>query len=119
MCLFAAIVLFAASMKLFGVAPRIRLVMAATREATVVMRSRTLDEREKEAAVQSAAIRVVGHALAILVRVALTLAVPFAFVALGSALGLYLIGDAMRVATTWSFIIGSTIVMVGALIVDQ
>jgi hypothetical protein len=45
--------------------------------------------------------------------------VPFAFVALGSALGLYLIGDAMRVATTWSFIIGSTIVMVGALIVDQ
>lgn len=119
MCLFAAIVLFAASMKLFGVAPRIRLVMAATREATVVMRSRTLDEREKEAAVQSAAIRVVGHALAILVRVALTLAVPFAFVALGSALGLYLIGAAMRVATTWSFIIGSTIVMVGALIVDQ
>jgi len=80
------------------------------------MTSKQLSEQQ-EAAVRIAAIAMARHACSILVRVALTLAVPLAFVILGSASGLYSIDDAVRAVGDWRFIAGSTIVMVGALLV--
>jgi hypothetical protein len=117
--LLIAIALFAVSIKLFGGGAKIKLVVAATREARSVIRSRTLNEEAKEAAIQAAAIRMFGDALSILLRAALALVVPFAFVLLGAALGLYVIDDAARAASDWYFIIGSTIVMIGALMVTR
>jgi hypothetical protein len=58
--------------------------------------SKDLSERQKEAAVQTAATGMFGHACSILARVAPILAVTLAFVILGSGLGLYVLGDAMR-----------------------
>ena len=113
----AAVVLFAVSLKLLALGPKVRLEVAALHEAASVITSKELSERQKEAAVQSAAIAMLGHACSILARVALTLAGPLAFVLLGSGLGLYALDDAVRVGGDWYFILGSTIVMVAALLV--
>ena len=113
----AAVVLFAVSMKLLALGPKVRLAVAAIHEATSVMASRELNERQKEAAVQSAAIAMFGHACSILARATLSLAAPLAFVLLGSGLGLYAIDDAVRAGSDWYFILGSTIVMVALLVV--
>jgi hypothetical protein len=113
----AAVVLCAVSMKLLALGPKVRLAVAAVHEAAAVMASKELSERQKEAAVQSAAVAMFGHACSILGRVALALAGPLAFVLLGSGLGLYALGDAVRAGSDWSFILGSTVVMVGALLV--
>jgi len=112
-----AVALFAAAMKLSGVVPKVGLAAAAAREATSVMTSKRLSEQQKEAAVRLAAIGMARHACSILGRLALTLAVPLAFVILGSAAGLYSIDDAVRAVGDWRFIAGSTVVMVGALFV--
>jgi hypothetical protein len=112
-----AVGLFALSIRLTGGGSKLRLVVTATQDAAAVMTSRTLDEEAKEAAIRTAAIGMFGHTFSILVRLAFALAVPSAFVLLGAALGFYQIDDAMRAATNWYFILGSTAVMVGALVV--
>ena len=85
------------------------------REATAVMRSKDLSEAQKESAIQKAAIRMFGSFFSILGRVILTLAVPVGFVMMGSWFGLYTAQDALLAAENPSFIIGSSIVMTGAL----
>ena len=112
-----AVALFAAAMKLLGVVPKVGLAAAAAREATAVMTSKQLSDRQKETAVRIAAVGMARHACSILIRVALTLAVPLALVILGAAAGLYSIDDAARAVGDWRFIAGSTIAMVGALLV--
>jgi hypothetical protein len=112
-----AILLFALGMKLFGVVPKAGLAAAAAREATAVMTSKQLSEQQKEAAVKGAAIGMCRHACSILVRATLTLAIPLAFVVLGSAAGLYSTDDAAAAVGDWRFIAGSTIAMVALLLV--
>ena len=115
----AAVVLFAVSMKLLALGPKVRRAVAAIHEAASAMASKELSERQKEAAVQSAAIAMFGHTCSILTRLALTFAGPLAVVLLGSGLGLYALDDAVRAGSDWSFILGSTLVMVAALLVAR
>jgi hypothetical protein len=112
-----AIALFALGLKVLGGVSELGLVVAATREATAVMTSRTLDEAAKEVAIRSAALGMFVRALAIAAKFALALAAPLVVVLLGVALDLYGIDDVLRAASDWYFILGSTLVLVGALIV--
>ena len=112
--LIVAMGLFIAGLKLFDVVPKVRLVISETQEATSVMSSKVLSDEQKEAALQKAAVHMFGSFLNIFARVILTIVVPVASIILGSALGFYEIEYAAHVASEWSFIIGSTLVMIGA-----
>lgn len=72
--LILAIGLFVVSIKLSGVVSKVRTVIVATREAVSLMKSTKLSEEQKEAAVQEAAIRMLGAFFSILGRVAFVLA---------------------------------------------
>lgn len=113
--LFMAIVLFIASLKVFNVVPKVTLVFSETRDATSVLKSKDLSDDQKEAALQKAAVQMMGTFFSILGRVGLTLAVSFSSVLLGSVVGFYEIGEAVSVASDWPFIIGSTFLMIVAL----
>ena len=107
--------MFIVAIKLLGIVPKVKNVISTTHAATATMKSRELSEEQKEAAVQKAAVEMFGAFISIFARVLLTLAVPITFVMFGSFIGLYSTDDAVRAASDWYFIVGSTILMIGAL----
>ena len=113
--LLLAMILFIASLKVFDVVPKVTFVFSETRDATSVMKSKELSDEQKEAALQKAAVRMMGSFFSILGRVGLTVVVSFSSVLLGSAIGFYEIGEAVSVASDWPFLIGSTLLMIVAL----
>ncbi|HSK41346.1 MAG TPA: hypothetical protein VK943_16395 [Arenibaculum sp.] len=100
--------LFVVALRFSGAVPQVRFAMAQTREALAAMSAGDLSEEDKETAVQKAALRMFGSFLSILLRTALCVGVPVAFVALGLAAGLYHMDDVVRAATNAWFIAGST-----------
>lgn len=115
--LILSIGLFVILFKVLGLLPRVRQVLATVGEAVAVMRSAELSEEAKEAAIQSSALRVLVSILAIVLRSVVVLAGPLAFVALCSALGLYSLDEAWQAAGNPYFIVGSSAVMIAAMIV--
>ena len=105
------------AVKWLGIVPRVKNVMSAIRAATAAMRSRELTEEQKEIATQRAALEMLGSLFSISARVLVALAVPAAFIMLGSVGGLYDIDDAVRAASDWYFIAASTMFMIGALVI--
>lgn len=112
-----AIGLFIISLKILGVVRRVGLVIRDVHDAMSVIRSTDISEEEKEAEIQKAAIGMLGSFFSITLRVAATLAIPVLFVAVGSLIELYTYEEAIYAASDWKFIITSTAVMIGAMIV--
>jgi hypothetical protein len=117
--LFLAIgaVVFVVCFKLLDVVPKLRAAVAVTREAQGVIRSESLTDQAKEAAIQQAAIHMARFAVGLLVRMALCLLLAFAAVWVGAHAGAYTMADVRAAASDWMFIIASSLVMVGALMV--
>ncbi len=113
----ASAALFFLGIRVFGIVPRVKGVIAATHVATTVMRSRDMSEEEKESAIQKAALEMIGSFLSILVRTALIVAISIAVVALGSETALFSMQDAIHAASNWTFIVVSTLLMIGAFLV--
>lgn len=109
--------LFVISLKFLGVVPRVTLVVANLQDATSVMKSSDLSEAEKEVKIQRAAVAMFRSLFSIALRSATTFAAPVVFVAAGSLAGLYTYEEAVQAAINWEFIVGSTVVMIGAFIV--
>jgi hypothetical protein len=111
----AGVLVFVICFRLLDVVPKVRAVIEATRRAQRIISSKSLTDEEKEAAVQSAAIAMAGSTVAILGRVALCVLAPALTVWLGAQAGAYSTSDALVAASSWSFIVASSAVMVTAL----
>ena len=109
-----SIVLFVICLKIFTVMPKVSHVVFETREAISVMKSPEMSDEQKEATLQTAAVRMFGYFFSILLRVALSFGIPLGYVILGSALGFYTTEEAVATTSNWYFIIGSTLVMISA-----
>ncbi|MGH6913058.1 MAG: hypothetical protein ACREH3_05070, partial [Geminicoccales bacterium] len=86
-----------------------------TQRTQGIIRSKSLTDEEKEAAIQKAAIFMAGSVVMILGRMALCLLVPTAMVWLGAQFGAYSTADALVAASNWTFIVASSVVMMAAL----
>ena len=111
----ASIGLFILGINVLGVVPRVKHVIANSREALSVVQSTQMSEDDKEAAIQKAAVRMFGAFGSILVRVAVICLVPVGFVYLCAGLGFYTTAEALQASTDVYFIIISSIVMIAAL----
>jgi hypothetical protein len=113
----AGVLVFVICFRLLDVVPKVRAVIEATRRAQGIISSKSLTDEEKEAAVQRAAIAMTGSLVAILGRVALCVLVPTVTVWLGAQSGAYSTADALVAASSWTFIVASSVVMIAALAV--
>lgn len=104
--------LFVICLKTFSVLPAVQHVVLETRNALALLRSKDMTEEFKESAAQAAAIRMFGSFFSILFRVGLCLGIPVGWVVSGSIFGFYQVEEASRIASSWHFIIGSTLLMV-------
>jgi hypothetical protein len=111
----AGVLVFVICFRLLDVVPKVRAVIGATRRAQGIISSKSLTDEEKEAAVQRAAIAMTGSLVAILGRVALCVLVPTVTVWLGAQSGAYSTADALVAASSWTFIVASSAVMIAAL----
>lgn len=114
--LVAAIGLFIVGIRVTGIVPRVRSVLAVSHTAVSVIKSTDMHDDEKEAAIQKAAISMIGAFVSILVRVTVICLVPVAFVMLFAWLGLYSIEEAIRASTNVYFVTASTVAMIVALV---
>ena len=110
--LVVSVFLFMLAIKLFGVVPQVREIMAETNTALGVMRSRELGDDEKEERVQKAAIAMMKSAVVVIIRIAATVAVPVVFVAAPVYFGLYTADEIYAAASNWIFIVVSSVVMI-------
>lgn len=117
--LMLSIGIFLICMKLLHVVESMYPIFATSRNALAVMRSGELTEEQKESAVRKAAGGMFRSFLSVTFRVALTLAVPAAFVAAGSATGLYTIDGAVSATTDWTFLIVSSIAVTFAFVAQR
>lgn len=108
-----SVFLFMLAIKLFGVVPQVRKIIAETQMAVGVMRSRELDDEEKEERVQKAAIAMMASCVFVTLRIAATVAVPVIFVAAPVYFGLYTADEVYAAASNWIFIVVSSVVMIG------
>jgi hypothetical protein len=113
----AGVLVFVICFRLLDVVPKVRAVIEAIRRAQGIISSKSLTDEEKEAAVQRAAIAMTGSLVAILGRVALCVLVPTVTVWLGAQSGAYSTADALVAASSWTFIVASSVVMIAALAV--
>lgn len=104
--------LFIICLRVLSVLPAVTRVVLDSREALGILRSKDMTEEQKESAVQSAAMRMFSSSFSILFRVILCFGIPVCWVLLGSIFGFYQVEEASHVASSWSFIIGSTILMI-------
>jgi hypothetical protein len=109
-------VVFGVCFKLLDIVARVRAVIAAARQAHGILRSESLTDEAKEAAIQKAAIRMAGSGVALVGRLALCLLVLVGAVWLGAQSGAYTAADALAAASDWRFIIASSGAMIAALI---
>ncbi len=113
-----SLVLFLLLIRLLGIVSRVRAITSATRDALLVMRSRQLAEEEKEAQIQKAALAMFGAAGAVLLRIALTFALPAGLVLAGTCGGvLYSGADLAQAAGNWIFITLASVAMIGAFVI--
>lgn len=110
--LVVSVFLFMLAIRLFGVVPHVREIMADTNTALSVMRSRELDDEEKEERVQKAAIAMMKASVVVITRIAATVAVPVIFVAVPVYFGLYTADEVLVAASNWIFIVVSSVVMI-------
>ena len=112
-----AILFFAVTMKILRIGPRTINVASDARQALSVIGSTEMSEEQKEKVVKESALRAAGSFFSILLRIIVTLSIPIAFVALGHMVGLYPPEDIWRALGDPFYIGGSTIFMIGFLVV--
>jgi hypothetical protein len=97
----------------FGVLRRAKSVFARTRQALADVRSRELDELQKEQAMQAHA-KALFVAFAIVTGASLAaLAVPLAIVALAAATGIVDFDQVLAATMTWPILLAATVAGVG------
>lgn len=113
----AGAMVFVVCFKLLDVMAQVRAVVAAAHRAHRIIRSQSLTDEAKEAAIQRAAILMTGSGIALLGRLTLCILVPVGAVWLGAQSGAYTTADALTAASNWAFIVASSLAMTGALMV--
>ena len=111
-----AIVIFVVGIKILGIVPRVRHIMAESHAAVSVIKAPGLSEEEKEVAIQRAAIRMIRSFGSILIRSAFVCLTTAGFVLLFSWLGFYSIAQVYETSTDVYFLSATTIVMMMAFI---
>ena len=109
--------IFVLCLKVLGLIPKVLGMIATTRQALNVMSSKEMSDEAKEAAVQKASLAVLKAFFVIAFCTAVTVALPIAFVAAVSMTGLYSLEAAWLAAGNLYFLIGSSIVMIAAMVV--
>ncbi|RAH97363.1 hypothetical protein DLJ53_29650 [Acuticoccus sediminis] len=107
----ASILAFVAVLHFAGAAGLARDAASTAGGAAAVMRSRDIDDDEKERRIRIAAVRLFGSFLAITAVCVGAVAAAAAVVVLGSAFGLYRLAEAVEVGSGWPFILVSSIGM--------
>jgi hypothetical protein len=108
-------VVFVICFKLLDVVPKLRAAVAVTREAHGIIRSDSLTDEFKEAAVQQAAVHMARSAVVLLARMGRCLLLGFAAIWVGAHVGPYTTADVLAAASDWMFITASSLVMLCAL----
>ncbi len=106
-----AFLLFLACFRALNLVPVTRRIVVDAGDSLAVIRSVELSDAEKEARTQRAAITMAGSLVSVLVRSAICLVVPAAFVWLAGKAGFISPDNALAVATNWPFIITSSLVL--------
>ena len=109
----ASLLLFMLAIRVFGVVPKVRGIMASTRSAVAVMRSAELSDEQKEEQVQKAAVAMFASCFSVIVRILGTIAVPVIFVTVGAYVGLFTAEEVSAAAGNWTFIVVSSVAMIG------
>lgn len=104
--------LFVICLKVLSVLPTATRIVLEARDALGILRSQDMTEEQKESATQAAAVRMFGSFFSILFRVILCLGIPVGWVVLGSISGFYQTEEAIRIASSWDFIVGSSLMMI-------
>ena len=112
----AAIGIFIIGIKILGIIPRVRLVMAESHAAVSVMKAPDMSEEEKEVAIQRAAVRMFRSFGSIFMRVLVVCLATAGFVVLFSKLGFYSTTQVYETSTDVYFLTVTTIAMILALI---
>lgn len=111
-----AIALFCWCLHAFRLVPVSLEAVSTARTAAGVMRDPALDDDAKESRIQAAALRLFRLFASITIRVAAAVLVPVATVALMGWLGLVDVDAVVAASLSWPVILGSTVLMVGALV---
>ena len=107
-----SVLVFLACLRLTGIIPVARDIVAESGAAGRVMTSSELTDDEKEARMQAVAKKLLVAFFSIVVRSVICLAIPFAVVMAGVWFGFYTDDGAATAALNWYFLIGSTVVAV-------
>lgn len=111
-----SIALFCWCLHAFRLVPASLEAVSTARQAAGVMRDPALGDDEKESRVQAAALRLFRLFATITLRAAAALLVPLAAVLLLAWSGLVDLDAVVATATSWPVILGTTALMVAALV---
>ena len=117
--LLIALALFMAAIHFTGMVSRVKGVIVTTHETVGIMRSTELDDEQKEAAVQKAAIAMMLSFVTILLRVIVICAVPALFVYICMGAGLLTEEALYAGLSNWYFIVITSVIALAVLFVKQ
>ena len=117
--LLVALAAFMAAIHFTGMVSRVRGVIQTTHEALGIMRSAELDDDQKEAAVQKAAVAMMLSFFTILLRVIVICAIPAAFVYICISTGLVTEEGVYSSLSNWYFIVITSVIALAALFLKQ
>lgn len=111
-----SIALFCWCLRAFRLVPASLEAVSTARQAAGVMRDPALDDDEKESRIQAAALRLFRLFASITLRAAAALLVPVLAVLLLAWLGVVDVDAVVATAMSWPVILGTTVLMVVALL---
>ena len=117
--LLIALALFMAAIHFTGMVSRVKVVIVTTHETLGIMRSTALDDDQKEAAVQKAAVAMMLSFFTILLRVIVICAVPALFVYICMGAGLLTEEALYAGLSNWYFIVITSVIALAVLFVKQ
>lgn len=110
--LLAALLAFLLGIKFTGLISQVHIAATDARQAVTVIKDVNMSEDEKEAAVQTAALRMFFMFFSILARVAVAIAVAILLVYVAAWTGLCSMAAVEAALTNWVFILGTIAVTV-------
>ena len=117
--LLIALALFLGAINRTQLVGKVKAVIAVTSNALEIMRSHDLDEAQKEAAIQKAAIGTLGAFFSITLRALVACAVPGVFVYLLVYMGVLSPPALYDALTNWYFIVATSVLMIGAFYIGR
>lgn len=107
-----AVLLFAVALKYSGIYPLTLDVIASARAAAGVMRDPSLDDDQREARVQKAAVHLFKRAAQIIVLTAVVVGIPLIALVALDAVGLAELQAVLALLMRWDFILIATVVAI-------